>query len=494
MRLLVARGANVHAENRFGVQPIGMAERREVGEWEAVVSFLREEMSDISELPPAARALRKVRGAMMVERRHQHQHQQRGSVARGEQEAAADVTARPIHRSSSREAQHSAGDTPTPRIKQRQPFGYRPPPAAEPPPPSPPPSPPPPPPPQDKSFVGGRLGRVYERLSWAGTRQFARAAYRNMTRRNALSLWPYRWSWLLGWIIVNLLVWLSHLATADLVPTTRSDIVTILIGNLMVLVYAVLNRSDADTALSDAERFKNAGSIALRQGRLEAAIEQYKQGEACGAKLSGYWYLNAAFVARGVEVRVACLNNAAICALRQTEWKQAAAFCTRALCFDGVEPLARAKSHFRYAIAQAKLGAVGEGIKALRRAQSLVPEDKEVCGMLRVLEAGERAKEGGREAEEADAAMAVAVAGAAEAGMAEVAPRRRWHERQWRRRRWRRRRRLATVAPPHHTHRRDRSHHRIAGSCALRGRVSSSSAGWWASSARWQRMAATACA
>ena len=62
-RLLVAKGASVHAQNRFQMTPLELAMRHKRAGWEAVTAFLREEALDIRELPPAARAMRKIRKA-----------------------------------------------------------------------------------------------------------------------------------------------------------------------------------------------------------------------------------------------------------------------------------------------------------------------------------------------------------------------------------------------------------------------------------------------
>jgi ankyrin repeat protein len=62
-RLLVAKGASVHAQNRFQMTPLELAMRHKRAGWEAVTAFLREEALDIHELPPAARAMRKIRKA-----------------------------------------------------------------------------------------------------------------------------------------------------------------------------------------------------------------------------------------------------------------------------------------------------------------------------------------------------------------------------------------------------------------------------------------------
>ena len=73
-KLLVARGADVRAINRFGLTPreAGLREPRPDG-WEGVAAMLEEETKDVDELPPGARALRKIRAAML---RTQSQPQQ----------------------------------------------------------------------------------------------------------------------------------------------------------------------------------------------------------------------------------------------------------------------------------------------------------------------------------------------------------------------------------------------------------------------------------
>lgn len=141
---------------------------------------------------------------------------------------------------------------------------------------------------------------------------------------------------------------------------------------------------------------------------------QYIEGEQCASKLDDVSGLNRAFVARGPPLRMACLNNAAIVRLKQCEWEKAAALCARVLALEPrlepPAPLLVAKAHFRLAVAKAKLGDVAAARVSLLRANSLVPEDREVVGMLRVLRWGQQRRRESeavmREAADAEAAEA----------------------------------------------------------------------------------------
>ena len=129
----------------------------------------------------------------------------------------------------------------------------------------------------------------------------------------------------------------------------------------MGFAYALKHRAETDGHLSDAHKFKVAGSVALRKGKLDVAVEQYLLGEECAAKLDGVWYLNGAFCARGPPLRLACLNNAALARLKQKEWEKAAELCVRALALEGVarrsggdETVAAAEVVQRYRLPRAK--------------------------------------------------------------------------------------------------------------------------------------------
>lgn len=254
---------------------------------------------------------------------------------------------------------------------------------------------------------------VRTHLTWRAVTQLARSAYAGATRRNAAAaivrMWPFKWSWLVAWVLIDMTIWSSHVVTANIVPIGWQDVFTLWLGNVMVFAYAMRARATADQALADAEAFKTAGSVALRRANLEVAVQQYTHGDESAAKLAAMWQLNSAFAARGPLLRVACLNNAAIVHLKQKDWEAAAAVCTRALRLSPTsDALGRAKSHFRYALAQAKLGAVGAAIASLHLARELVPSDREVVGMLRVLEMGEQRRlEREYEAREDGEAMAL---------------------------------------------------------------------------------------
>ena len=244
-------------------------------------------------------------------------------------------------------------------------------------------------------------------LTRAAAREALRASYAAATRDNLRALlvrcWPFRWSWLVAWYVVNVAVLWSQQFTRSLLPVTWHDTLMHLLANFTLFFYHLKARAEPDGCLSGGEQYKAAGSIALRKGKLDVAAEQYLAGEAVCAKLSTMWSLNSAFLRRGVELRVACLNNAAIVRLKQQEWAQAAHVCEQALALGPPTPLAAGKAHFRLALARAKQSEVGTAIRELRHARALVPGDREIEGMLRVLSWGEE-RRGQRAQEEREAA------------------------------------------------------------------------------------------
>ena len=251
-----------------------------------------------------------------------------------------------------------------------------------------------------------------EEATWDNAKALARRAYEGATRDRLWSLlvssWPLRWGWLVAWLLVDVAVWSSYKLTSDVLPISWHDVVMFWMANAMGLGYAFKHRKEADAALSDGASFKTAGSVALRKGKLDVAIEQYLEGEKCAAKLEGMWQLNEAFKSRAPPLRIACLNNAALTRLKQKEWEKAAALCERVLALEPSDPIARAKTLFRYAVGKAKLGEEGAARDALLWAHKLVPDDSEVEGMLRVLEEAARRRRA-REHQQAEDAEADAM-------------------------------------------------------------------------------------
>ena len=115
-------------------------------------------------------------------------------------------------------------------------------------------------------------------LSWSGTKQAVRDVYAAATCENVRAVlvraWPFRWSWLVAWLVADLCVWAAHRATADVLPVTWHDVLMLLMANACVSAYVVRARAPADAALTDAAKFKTSGSIALRKGKLDVAAEQ----------------------------------------------------------------------------------------------------------------------------------------------------------------------------------------------------------------------------
>ena len=208
------------------------------------------------------------------------------------------------------------------------------------------------------------LGDARARLSWPNIKAAARSA---LTRERAVEfvvwLWPFKWWWLVAWVATLSLILAGHAVTSDVLPTTWHDVAMIWLANLCGGIYALKGRAAADAALSDANSFKTAGSVALRKGKLEVAATQYMEGRTCAAKLAPMWYLNGRFAARGVALQVACLNNAAIVHLKAKDWEKAIDASERVLDLRAAadvsgkaEVLGRAKALFRRAVAEAKLG------------------------------------------------------------------------------------------------------------------------------------------
>ena len=77
VKLLVGNGAARLAQNRFGATALDVALREDASqmarpeEHEAVIAYLREEAKPLAALPPAERAIRKVRAAKLAERQQQ---------------------------------------------------------------------------------------------------------------------------------------------------------------------------------------------------------------------------------------------------------------------------------------------------------------------------------------------------------------------------------------------------------------------------------------
>ena len=127
-RLLVAKGADVHVQNRFGLSALEWAERSQSGEWEPLAVFLREEATDLADLPPAARAMRKVRAAVLAQQRAAAETRTGRATDLGRSVAPtaaadvyADVSARPSRPPSMPRAQPA-----TARPRERLPLRYRP--------------------------------------------------------------------------------------------------------------------------------------------------------------------------------------------------------------------------------------------------------------------------------------------------------------------------------------------------------------------------------
>ena len=207
------------------------------------------------------------------------------------------------------------------------------------------------------------------------------------------SIWPYRWSWLGGWIGALCAVATGHRATAGTVPATWHDIAMLLMANAVGVVYAARGRASADAALADALSFKEAGTAALRRGDLDAACAQYDAGAQAASRLAAMANLNSVYRERGARARVACLNNHALVHLRRGDWDAAAAACDLVLeIAPEIAPrsrLARAKALYRRSVARANLGDMAGALGDLNLAQSLAPDDAEVIKLRCVLEVRE---------------------------------------------------------------------------------------------------------
>ena len=86
-------------------------------------------------------------------------------------------------------------------------------------------------------------------LTWREARQLVRGALRRERIAEAAAwLWPFPWSWLVGWCVALVLIVATHVATAVVMPTTWRDVVTLLFGNLTVVVYVARGRAGTRTS------------------------------------------------------------------------------------------------------------------------------------------------------------------------------------------------------------------------------------------------------
>ena len=132
-------------------------------------------------------------------------------------------------------------------------------------------------------------------------------------------------------------------------------------------------------------------------------MSQYEAGAAAAELRAMRWKLNAHAAGLGRQLQAACRNNAAIVLLKQKEWEKAEEACSQALFSLGPEgePLARAKALYRRAVARLKQGEMETARADLRAAHALQPRDREVEGLLLLLQHGEeRRREGLRRTEE----------------------------------------------------------------------------------------------
>lgn len=133
--------------------------------------------------------------------------------------------------------------------------------------------------------------QAWAKVTRKNSKAVASAAYSLITFDNfryvAVSCWPFRWRWLVVWVAMIFVISSSYAATSAVVPVTKQDVLSIVLVNLGVVFYSLKFRGEADAALGEAAAFKRAGSIALRRGKRDMALEQYKQGDVAAAKLEG---------------------------------------------------------------------------------------------------------------------------------------------------------------------------------------------------------------
>ena len=222
----------------------------------------------------------------------------------------------------------------------------------------------------------------------------------------ASSIWPFRWSWLIGWCVTLIAVVGSRLLAESILLAHAEDvqrdkrasissgwrgIVALLFGNLTVIAYASRGREPYDRLIEEATHLKEAGSKALRLGDYPLAIKEYIAGaQRAGDARRGMWWLNRGALLVADRIRAACLNNAAAAYLKEDHWTHAEEACTAVLALDIPEAWTGAKAHYRRALARASLENV-EGAKSdLLAAERLVPGDRHVDALLRTLQYGTR--------------------------------------------------------------------------------------------------------
>ena len=119
---------------------------------------------------------------------------------------------------------------------------------------------------------------------------------------------------------------------------------------------------------------------------VDAAAEHFDSGAESAARLATMPYLNDRFARRGSELQAACLNNAALVAIKRRAWRRAADCCDRSLALAPQPPLVEARARFRRAVALAELGQLQRAIIDLQRALKRVPDEPQVGALLKLFE------------------------------------------------------------------------------------------------------------
>lgn len=124
-----------------------------------------------------------------------------------------------------------------------------------------------------------------------------------------------------------------------------------------------------DRMIRQGEALKLAGTALYKAGEYAAAVDKYKEGYAAvDAGIKGY----REAVAR--ELRVNCLNNAAMCHMKLTDWANAVESCSAAITVDG----ANGKALYRRAAAWHKMERWEEAKSDYKRALEIEPRNKEL--------------------------------------------------------------------------------------------------------------------
>ncbi len=234
------------------------------------------------------------------------------------------------------------------------------------------------------------------------------AARRARPREVAVWLWPLRWELLAAWVVFALLreglraridqLQVDAALVREDSSATRESI-SLYFMHAAILVYAARSRHSVLAAMREAKLYNEAGTAALRGGRLDTAERLFGDGAASAAKLGPRTWLNGTAHRQAEALEGACLNNRALVRLRREDWRGTAEDATHVCALPGVNDVVRAKALYRKAAALYRIGQGQQAASDLLEAQQLMPGNGEIRAMLRLVRHGEdwrsRSRRGG---------------------------------------------------------------------------------------------------